>query len=91
MLCVNATTRYVEILQLVEMSLVVEIPQLVLWICHGSSHENKIFHGKPCIFKPSTCGLWPFAPGFLKLLWFMCRYVCVSAPKAINNQWRDMV
>ena len=34
-------------------------------------------------------------PGFLKLLWFMCWYVCacvcVSTPEGINNQWRDMV
>ena len=35
------------------------------------------------------------APGFLKLLWFTCRYVClsvcVSTPEGINNQWHDMV
>ena len=57
------------------------------------------------IFKPGACGLWPRALGFLKLLWFARRYVCVyvcecvcvcvcvcvSAPEAINNQWRDMV
>ena len=36
------------------------------------------------------------APGFLKLFWFARRYVCVcvsvcvSAPEAINNQWRDI-
>ena len=34
-------------------------------------------------------------PGFLKLLWFACQYVClyvsVSTPKGINNQWHDMV
>ena len=49
----------------------------------------------------------PRAPGFLKLFWFMCWYVCVSvclcicvsvylcvcasAPEGINNQWHDMV
>ena len=33
----------------------------------------------------------PRVPGFLKLLWFARRYVCVSAPKGINNQWSDMV
>ena len=27
-------------------------------------------------------------PGSLKLLWFTCWYVCVSAPEVINNQWR---
>ena len=38
------------------------------------------------IFKPGAR-----APGFLKLLWFARRYVCVSALEAINNQWGDMV
>ena len=28
-------------------------------------------------------------PGFLKLLWFMCR-VSVYAPESINNQWCDI-
>ena len=50
------------------------------------------------IFKPGARGLRPRAPGFLKLLWFvrryvcvcMCMCVCVSAPEAINNQWRDI-
>ena len=56
-------------------------------------------------FKSGVHGLWPRAPGFLKLLWFahwyayvcvrvcvcVCVSACVSAPKAINNQWRDMV
>ena len=32
----------------------------------------------------------PCAPGFLKLLWFAHRYVCVSAPEGINNQWHDI-
>ena len=45
---------------------------------------------KILIFKP---GAWLKAglPGFLKLLWFACQYVCVSAPNGINKQWRDMV
>ena len=43
------------------------------------------------VFKPGACSLRQHAPGFLKLLWFVHRYVCVSAPEAINNQWRDMV
>ena len=43
------------------------------------------------IFKPGARGQRPRVPGFLKLLWFARWYVCVSAPKAINNQWRDMV
>ena len=38
-------------------------------------------------------------PGFLKLLWLACRYVCmcvcmcvcVSATEAINNLWCNMV
>ena len=30
------------------------------------------------IFKPGACSLWPRMPGFLKLLWFMHRHVCVS-------------
>ena len=29
-------------------------------------------------FKPGACSLWLCAPGFLKLLWFARRYVCVS-------------
>ena len=33
-------------------------------------------------------------PGFLKLLWFVRRYVCLSvclpAPEVINNQWHDI-
>ena len=45
----------------------------------------------------------PDAPGYLKLLWFthwyvcvcvclsVCLFVCLSAPKGINNQWRDML
>ena len=49
-------------------------------------------------FKPGAHGRRPRAPGFLKLLWFACRYacvcvlvsVCVSAPEAINNQWCDI-
>ena len=28
-------------------------------------------------------------PGFLKLLWFVRRYVCVSASEGINDQWHD--
>ena len=43
------------------------------------------------VLKPGACGQRPRAPGFLKLLWFTCRYACVSAPEAINNQWRDMM
>ena len=37
-------------------------------------------------------GRRPRVPGFLKLLQFVCWYVCVcvSAPEAINNQWRDI-
>ena len=38
------------------------------------------------IFKPGT-------PGFLKLILcesFVCMFVCVSTPEAINNQWRDV-
>ena len=31
----------------------------------------------PPIFKPGAHGLWPHAPGFLKLLWSVCRYACV--------------
>ena len=42
----------------------------------------------------TACGQRPRAPGFLKLFWFARRYVCVcvcvSAPEAINNQWRDI-
>ena len=30
-----------------------------------------------CIFKPGARGLWPRAPGFLKLFWSACRYACV--------------
>ena len=53
----------------------------------------------PTITKQSARGLWLRTPGFLKLLWFACRYVhrcvhlsiCVSTPKGINNQWHDMV
>ena len=41
-------------------------------------------------FKPGACGQRPCVPGFLKLLWFTRRYVCVSTPEAINNQWRDI-
>ena len=45
------------------------------------------------IIKPGARGRTR-APGFLKLLWFACRYVCmcvyVSAPEAINNQWHDI-
>ena len=29
------------------------------------------------LFKPGACGLWPSAPGFLKLLWSACQYACV--------------
>ena len=47
------------------------------------------------VFKPGAHGRRPRVRGFLKLLWFARRYVClcvcVSAPEAINNQWRDMV
>ena len=51
------------------------------------------------VFKPGARGQRPRAPGFLKLLWFarrcvcvcVCVCMCVSAPEAINNQWRDMV
>ena len=56
---------------------------------------------KDVLFKPGACSQRPHAPGFLKLLWFACRYacvcvsvclsVCVSTPEAINNQWRDIV
>ena len=52
----------------------------------GQSHKVFSYH-----FKPGTCGLWQHVPGFLKLLWFAHQYVCVSAPKGINNQWHDMV
>ena len=58
------------------------VPINVYSLCHG-------------VFKPGTRGQRLHAPGFLKLLWLVHRYacvsVCVSAPKAINNQWRDMV
>ena len=48
------------------------------------------------IFKPGVHGLRLHVPGFLKLLWFVCRYVCVFVclcvrPQGINDQWRDMV
>ena len=38
------------------------------------------------IFKPGMRGLWPRMPGFLKLLWFACQYVCVCVclpPRAL--------
>ena len=47
------------------------------------------------VIKPGAHGRRPHAPGFLKLLWFTCQYVCVSvcvsAPEGINNRWHDMV
>ena len=48
------------------------------------------------LFKPGACGLRLHMPGFLKLLWFACRYMCVCVclcvhPEGINNQWHDMV
>ena len=33
------------------------------------------------IFKPGARGLLPHMPGFLKLLWFVRRYVCVCPPQ----------
>ena len=44
------------------------------------------------LFKPGTCSLQPRAPGFFEIaLACMSVCLCVSAPKTINNQWRDMV
>ena len=28
---------------------------------------------------------------FLFVRWYVCMFVCVSAPEGINNQWHDMV
>ena len=41
---------------------------------------------------PQTCMYTHVrVPGFLKLLWFAYRYVCMSALDGINNQWHDLV
>ena len=34
---------------------------------------------------------WFLEIALVRMLVCMCVSVCVSAPKAINNQWRDMV
>ena len=47
--------------------------------------------GKTVLYLNQARARRPRAPGFLKLLWFARRCVCVSAPEAINNQWRDKV
>ena len=56
---------------------------------------NFTYPGRKGFVKPSACGLWQCSPGFLKLLWFARRYVCLSVclsiSEGINNQWRDMV
>ena len=44
---------------------------LVLRIVSEASTPNVI------IFKPGVRSLWPRAPGFLKLLWLVRRYVCM--------------
>ena len=44
------------------------------------------------VVKPGACGRRPRMPGFLKSFRPQTLvYVCVSAPEAINNQWRDML
>ena len=49
------------------------------------------------IVKLGVHGQRPHVPGFLRLLWIVCQYVCVrlsvcaSTSKGINNQWHDMV
>ena len=34
---------------------------------------------------------WFLEIALVRVLVCVCVYVCVSAPKAINNQWHDMV
>ena len=53
-------------------------------------------HSYMITFLNQARGLRLCAPGFLKLFWFahqyvVCVCVCVSTPKAIKNQWHDMV
>ena len=56
----------------------------------GGKRSPWIQHLFQLIFKPRTHGLWPHTPGFLKSLLFthqyVCVFVCVSAPEAIQNK-----
>ena len=49
------------------------------WFCWGLTTIIIIFP----VFKPGTHGQRLHAPGFLKLLWFTCRYVCVHPPPRV--------
>ena len=43
------------------------------------------------LFQPEFLNQALCAPGFLKLIWFARRYVCVCVrPEGINNQWHDI-
>ena len=48
----------------------------------GSLADEMLQHLE--IFKPGARDLWPRAPGFLKLFWFMRRYVCVCVCMCVS-------
>ena len=59
---------------------------------HGLDSGLTVMKVAKPLFKPGARGQRPHTPGFLvRASVCVCVCVCVSAPKAINNQWRDMV